>query len=59
MNEYKLKVVEEHIENQYDILTKLIKYVVLELQKNIKLTSSAGAISIAIVSRSLKLENAL
>ncbi len=33
MNEYKLKVVEEHIENQYDLLTKLIKYVFLELQK--------------------------
>ncbi len=33
MNEYKLKVVVEHVENQYDVLTKLIKYVVYELKK--------------------------
>jgi hypothetical protein len=31
----------------------------VKVKKNIKSTSSAGAISIAIVSRSLKIENAL
>ena len=60
MNEYILKVVVEHVKNQYDALTKLMRWIVLELkQKSIKLTSSAGAISIAIVSRSSKAENAL
>jgi len=32
MNDYKLKVVEVHVKNQYDVLTKLIKSIVLELK---------------------------
>lgn len=42
----------EHEENQYDVLTKIITTMIIMEKKSKQHTLSAGAISIAIVSRS-------